>query len=427
MSLEYTVIEIFSSEDVSFRGRPLHEAVIDYVRGLKIAARCAVFKGAAGCYESGEVATPNVLELSYDMPLKIEILLPSAERQPVLSTLEEMVSEGVVALRRLELHSFRARGFLLPRQIKVRDVMTPGPKTVAINTRIKEIIRLLSCSNFYGVPVVDDDKRPIGMITEWDLIQKAGLPLRVGLLSEADWEHIDPALEPIADKQARDIMAQPVVSIAADDFVAKAVDQMVASGLKRLPVVDDVGRLVGMLSRWDVFRTITEVSPDWQAMKKHDVAVGDLRYVSDIMRRDTHTVRPEASIEDLMRLIDANDIQRVAVTDASGHYLGLISDRDLLAAFSEHYPGLWERFADKILFAAKGERHRLVGAELRSKRAADVMRTDLPTVQEHTSLDEAIRLMVEKDRKRLPVVDAEGRLSGLISRGELLHAGFGGR
>ncbi len=267
MSLEYTVIEIFCNEEAQYQRTPLHEAVIDYIRSLKIAAHCMVIKGTEGCYENGEVATPTIMELSYKMPLKIEILLPSAKRAAVLPTLREMVTEGAVTFRELNLYSFRTRSSLLPRQIKVRDVMTPSPKTVTPATPIKDIIQLLSYSHFYGIPVVDEANHPVGIVTEIDLMRRGQLPMRVGLLSNVNWEHIDPALDSIAHITAADVMSHPIISIGLDDAVAKAVEQMVAKGLKRLPVVDISGKLVGILSRWDIFRTITEVTPNWKTME----------------------------------------------------------------------------------------------------------------------------------------------------------------
>ena len=47
------------------------------------------------------------------------------------------------------------------------------------------------------------------------------------------------------------------------------------------------GRLVGILSRVDIFHTIMRECPDWQAFQKQNITVGNLRFVSDIMGRDT--------------------------------------------------------------------------------------------------------------------------------------------
>ncbi len=219
-------------------------------------------------------------------------------------------------------------------------------------------------------------------------------------------------------------MTRPVISIGADEPLTKAVDLMLQKKLKRLPVVDESGRLVGMLARLDVFHTITQESPDWQAIGKYSVVVGNVRLVADIMHRDIHAVLPDTPIEEIIPIIDSNDIQRIAVTDAEGRFLGMISDQDLLAAFSEHHPGIWERFASNLLFAKKEQRHELLGKELQEKTAADVMKTELITVQEETPIDEAIRLMTDKGIKRLPVVAADGKFRGIVSRDSLLRAGF---
>lgn len=424
MSLKYSMIEIFTQEEARYRHRPVYEAIVEQVRGLKTAARCIVIKGMEGCYENGDIATRNILELSYNMPVKIEILLPAAERDRLLSTVQEMVGEGIVAVREVEICSYKTHKSLIPKQIKVKDVMTPSPVSVTTATSVKEIIKLLLSSIFNGVPVIDADRRPIGIITQGDLIQRAKMPLRLGLLAELDWEHVGPALETLAHQQAGEIMTRPVISIGADEPLTKAVDLMLQRKLKRLPVVDESGRLVGMLARLDVFHTITQESPDWQVIGKYNVVVGNVRLVADIMHRDIHAVLPDTPIEEIIPIIDSNDIQRIAVTDAEGRFLGMISDQDLLAAFSEHHPGIWERFASNLLFAKKEQRHELLGKELQEKTAADVMKTELITVQEETSIDEAIRLMADKGIKRLPVVAADGKFRGIVSRDSLLRAGF---
>ncbi len=79
---------------------------------------------------------------------------------------------------------------------------------------------------------------------------------------------------------------------------------MLKKQVKRLPVVDADGKLVGNLSRVDVFHTILRECPDWQAFQKQKITVENLRFVSDIMRRDTTTVLPDTPVEEVIRLID---------------------------------------------------------------------------------------------------------------------------
>jgi len=90
--VKYNVIEIFTSEEVHWKGRPLHLAIIEEVRTAKIAARTIVLKGVAGSYENGEIASSTLEILSFNMPLKIEIILPAAELNTILPKIEEMVT-----------------------------------------------------------------------------------------------------------------------------------------------------------------------------------------------------------------------------------------------------------------------------------------------------------------------------------------------
>uniref|UniRef100_A0A7V6A6G1 CBS domain-containing protein n=1 Tax=Desulfobacca acetoxidans TaxID=60893 RepID=A0A7V6A6G1_9BACT len=417
--LQYKKIEIFTSEQARWEGRPLYDAVIQFVHDLKIAARCLVTRGIEGSYETGEIATGRLEVLSYNMPLQITIIAPAVEADKIISRVEVMVTDGIVAWEDLNVISHKTHGFLIPKATRVRDIMTRQPKKVSTETPLDEVARLLLSSTFTGVPVVDQANRPVGVISQGDLIYKAGLPVRLGLLAESDQQNVSLVLEKLAPKKAKEVMNQPAVTIEQDKLVTDAVNLMLKKQVKRLPVTDADGKLAGILSRLDVFHTILRECPDWRAFQKQQITV-NLRFVSDIMRRDTMTVLPDTPIEEVIRLIDCNDIQRVSVVDNEGRFLGLISDRDLLGAFSNRTAGLWNYLMSRI---SSPGRERL-GEDLRYKTAGEIMNTKIFTVQEDAPIDEAIRLMLDKAIKRLPVVDAQGKFKGMISRDALLRAGF---
>ena len=417
--LLYKKIEIFTSEQARWEGRPLYDAVVQFVHDLKIAARCLVTRGIEGSYENGEIATGRIEVLSYNMPLRITIIVPAAEAEKVLSQADVMVLEGIVAVEDLNVFSHKTHGLLIPKHTKIRDIMTPDPKKVNLETTLDEVARLLLSSTFTGVPVVDQEGRPVGVISQGDLIYKAGMPVRLGLLANSDRQKVSLALEKLASKKAKEVMNRPAVTIEQDKLVTDAVNLMLKKQVKRLPVTDAEGKLVGNLSRLDVFHTILRECPDWQAFKKQQITV-NLRYVSDIMRRDTSTVLPDTPIEEVIRLIDCNDLQRVCVVDQEGRFLGLISDRDLLAAFSDHSSGIWDFFVSRISATERAP----LGEDLRAQTAGEVMNTKIVTIQEDAPINEAIRLMLDKAIKRLPVVDEGGKFKGMISRDGLMRAGF---
>ncbi len=425
--LQFKIIEIFTSEDAQWNGLPVAGAIVDYVSSLKIAARTLVTKGIEGSYEGGEIATGRIEVLSYNMPVRIEIILPAVELEQVLPAVRERVSDGIIALRDLDVISFKTRGYLMPRNTRVREIMTPSPVKVTGKTPLDDVVRSLLSSTFSGVPVVDEGNRPIGVIAQGDLIYRAHMPMRLGLLAGPNNPKTDDVLGALGTMQAGEIMTQPAVVIDQDRLVTEAVDLMLEKNVKRLPVVDTAGILVGILSRLDVFQTVIRECPDWRGFKGENIQIEDLKSVSDITRHDACTVLPDTPVEDVIRIIDCNDIERVCVVDKEGVFLGMISDRDLLISFVDRHPGIWDYLTSKIPFTERGRRHKELQEHLQAKTAVEVMKTEVLTIQEDAPLEEAIRLMLERVIKRLPVVDREGRFKGMISRDFLLQAGFASR
>jgi len=423
MSLRYSEINIFISEEARCHGAPLYEEIVHYIQGLKIAARCLVTRCMAGCYENGEIATQAVMVASFNMPVMIKIILPSAQAEMILPTLEEMVVQGIMTLQEVTVFCHKTCKQLIPRHLKVKDIMTPNPQYVLLETPVSDLVNLLLSSTFTGVPVVDKNCNPVGVISQGDLIYRGGMPVRLGILAESGNDNLKVILEALSVKTAQEIMS-PAVCIRENEPLTEAVNLMLKQGLKRLPVTDEHGKLTGILSRMDIFRTITDQSPDWSAFQQQNIPVGNLRYVSDIMRRDIHTVLSDTPIDEVLHIIDSNDIQRVAVVDQDGLFIGIISDRNLLMAFSDQKEGIWEYFASRLPFGQRGYKDREFSRTLRSKTAAEVMKDDPITILEDATVDEAIRLMTEKVLKRLPVLDDKGRFKGMISRESLLRAGF---
>ncbi len=420
----YNIIDIFTSEEARWQGQLLSQAVGEYIHDLKIPARLLVVRGVAGVYESGEISTPGLEVLGYNMPVWIRIILPAAEADRVAATLAKMVTDGIVARQDLQVVSHRTKGKLLPKHVRVREIMNPEPKKVTLTTPVSEVARLLLSSTFTGLPVVDEDNRPVGVISQTDLIYKAGLPMRLGLLAAAEDAKIEAVLAAMATKPAREVMTTPPVIIPQEELVTAAVELMLQKGVKRLPVVDDQGRLVGNISRVDIFHSILRECPDWQAFQKQEINVEHLSTVADIMRRDIVTVRPETPVADLIRIIDTNDIQRICVVDEHGVFLGLISDKDLLAAFADRHPGIWDYFVSKLPFAEKRRRDKQLQRYLEVLSAGDIMNTQIVTVTADTPIQAAIQIMLDGAFKRLPVVDGQGRLQGMVSREALLRAGY---
>ena len=424
MTIPYTIIEIYTSEEPSYKSKPAWQCVVDMVAGLNIAARTIVTKGFAGCNESGEISAPYIEVLLYNLPVKIEIALPSSERDLLLTKLDEIIKDGIVFQREQQMIFHKTHARLLPRHIKVKDVMTQNPIVVQVETPLRDAIKSMLDGGFNGLPVINSQHHPVGMITQGDLITRAGFPLRLGLLNELASENIDDLLNTIVHKTINDIMSTPVKTVLENMYLTEAIHFMLKHNLKRVPVINPEGRLTGMLARLDVFRYVTHSTAGPQTWEKHQIQPEHLNYVKDIMERTTQSVSPETPIEEIIQMIFQNENHRIAVTDVNHKLIGIISSRDLFARFAEKQMGLWPQILSKIPLVKSSPFIEEIIKATEAKTAADVMHTNLLTVSEDTPIQTAISIMTQKQLKRLPVVDSEGGFKGMISRDAVLRAGM---
>ncbi|MHB1460897.1 MAG: DUF190 domain-containing protein [Armatimonadota bacterium] len=423
MPLSYHVIEIFTSEDARWHGKAAWDVVIRRIQEMHIAARCVVTRGYAGCFENGEVANGFIEVEAFNMPIKIEIVLPSAELDAVLSLADEVLPDGIVAVRELDVRVHKCHSSLIPHQLTVKDVMTASPVSVTEDCPVAEVIRILTSHEFKTLPVVNDHNEPVGIITQNDLITRAGMPVRLGLLTRFEQSQRDTYLQQLSGLTARQVMTHPLVCVEAGKRLTAAVDKMLHHKLKRLPVVDSEGKLVGILARSDIFHTIARNASGIGQDQPHRSLAGKVDTVGEIMDRDVSLVYADTSLLEVVRTMSASGTQRAVVVDAGGKLAGMVFDADLLQVFSEHKAGLWSQLLSHLPLAEIAKRHREYIEQAHHHTAADVMKTDIITIREDVRIGEAVNIMIEHGIKRLPVVDQAGVFLGLVSRDAVLRAG----
>lgn len=135
-------------------------------------------------------------------------------------------------------------------------------------------------------------------------------------------------------------------------------------------------------------------------MQRHTVDI--------VMTREVVSVYPNTSFEKIAELLSEHDISAVPVTDFQGRVIGIVSEADLI-----------DTMADPPVHRRRRERR----SPMRSAKtvAADLMTTPARTVAPATDITMAARLLTARKIKRLPVVDAEGCLVGIVSRHDLVR------
>ncbi|MFI1970680.1 inosine-5'-monophosphate dehydrogenase [Streptomyces cinnamoneus] len=158
----------------------------------------------------------------------------------------------------------------------VGDLMTHSVVRVQRGTLFTEIVHVLQEHDITAVPVVDSADRPVGVVSEADLLAKAAKqppspggrqPAPVGPVTAAKHEATT----------AEGLMTSPAVCARPEWSVVEAARTMERHRVKRLPVVDDTGRLVGLVSRGDLLRVFLRT----------DRAIRD-EIVEDVVVRTLH-------------------------------------------------------------------------------------------------------------------------------------------
>jgi len=139
------------------------------------------------------------------------------------------------------------------------DVMTTEVITVASATPVYEIAKLLHTHQISGVPVVDPDKRVIGIVSEGDLIGHAevvGEQHRSWLLGLfSDVRGLARDYTKTHGRCAKDVMVSPVITVSPDASLAEIVKTLKENRIKRVPVVEN-GKLVGIVTRGNLLKAL---------------------------------------------------------------------------------------------------------------------------------------------------------------------------
>ena len=238
---------------------------------------------------------------------------------------------------------------------RIRDIMHPGVITCRPDAALGQVAVMLIQQHIHALLVADRDGRPIGVISDYDLL--AG-----------EWLSGDPeSLEVMRSMTAGELMSTPVDTVEADVPVHEAVLRMGEEGISRLLVLDG-GQPVGVVSVSDFVAALAETAP----AKRETVA--------DVMSDAMLVCRAKTPVISAARAMTQAGWRSVLVVNAAGKPLGVVSGLDLMAFCGDD------------------------GCE--DVTVSQVMHPAL-TIHMSASLREAADVMIEHHHHRLVVVDPD--------------------
>ncbi|SRR5581483_850050 len=407
---------IYVGESDSWRGHSLYMSILETLRKGGIAG-ATVMRALAGYGAHSRIRTGTLEVLSLDLPIVITVVDSPDNIDKALALVGPMVREGLITLEDVEIVKYGHRYLQpLPADKPVGEIMTRDVTTVKPDTPAVQVAALLLGKQlFKAVPVVDAQRRVVGIVTSDDLLRKAGMPARLGVGERLEAEDLRHFLAQVSQaKAARDIMTSPVVTAREDEALGHVTHRLLERGLKRLPVVNAAGELVGMVSRLDLLRA---AAGNGKGEQEQAPAVRQGQTVGEVMSRDVPIVHVNDDLVDVLKQILRADIKRVVVLDEQDRAVGIITDGDLVARVSPaERPNVLRALAERVLGT---------GALQGNVTARELMSEKVLSAPAETTIAEAIALLLREGRKRLVVVDGQGRPIGIVDRQTLLAASLG--
>lgn len=409
-------VTIYIGESDKWQRQPLYRAILELLKKQDCAG-ATVIRALAGFGAHSRIHTASLVDLSADLPLLIEWVDNPARIERVMPKLREMVTEGLITVQAVEVITYSHRRLReLPAESPVRDIMSREVHKVQPDTPLVQAIELLLDKVYRALPVIDPAGRVVGILTDGDLLDRADL-LAISAQRELTEAELAQELHHLRQtgQTVGAYMTPDPVTVTDETTIAQAVKVMVEHDIKRLPVVDAQGKLVGMVSRIDVLRALSQ--PPVAESPRKSPPPGQLVKVSEVMMINVPTVGSQAPLAEIVDLLVGHAQRRVVVIDEQRRVMGIITDGDLIKrATGAERSSIIQSLTRRLPLEQTESFH------LNQRVAVEVMTGQVVTVTPETSLLEALHLLLTHRIKRLPVINETGQLVGLVGRGGILQA-----
>jgi CBS domain-containing protein len=143
-------------------------------------------------------------------------------------------------------------------------------------------------------------------------------------------------------------------------------------------------------------------------------------HVKDFMIKEAITVLPEASIKEVMKTFVEKKIGGVPIVDSGGKLLGIVTDGDILRAIKPVDHHIQNYFTYSILIEEINLESRM--SEMKNLSIIKIAKTrNIVTIHPEDELKKVVQLLSKHHFKKLPVVDDENRVVGVLSRGDVIR------
>ncbi|MBI3890161.1 MAG: DUF190 domain-containing protein [Candidatus Wallbacteria bacterium] len=415
-------VRIYVNEGDLAGGRAVHLAIQELLRNQN-ASGATVLRAAEGTAGSPFHGTRQA-DAEWQQPLLIEWIDTAERVERLWPQIRELLPHGFVTCDETDVLHHGSGLHLEPNRASTAgDAMSRGIATVAPSEPVERVVELLAGKAYRAVPVVEAGL-PAGIVTNSDLIGRAGFGVRMELLGSLDEPARQALLQDLsrAGRTAADVMTARPLTVNVRTPLTRVAELLVERRLKRMPVVDDGGLLVGMISRLDLLRSVSESPRKEEAARSHGGLAGDVP-LARVGRREVPTVHLDTPLPRTFEAVTSTLLNRALVVDAEGRVLGIVSDEELLERVTPALrPRALRTLMHRLPFSEPNEAELALEDGPTDCTAGGVMNPDVVTARLDATLAQAIAsLLASPHNKLVAVVDADRRLAGVLDRDDILR------
>lgn len=403
---------IYIGEHDRWEGQALYLAILERLRQAGATGATAL-RGLAGFGPGQRTRAAGRSAVSAHPPVVIEWIDRAERIARTLPLLDDMLANALITVEEVRLYRavLRGRG-PLPGDRSVGDVMRAAPQTIAPTAPIGAALDLLLAHDQTTLPVIDERRQALGLITDETLARRAGLRLPLRLLRLLDPAERQRLVAPYVERPVAEVMNPEVRVVYASAEIAQALVTMIEWSYTQIPVVDRDGALVGLLDERDVMGAVLAQAPRPAGGVRDAEPPTPVSLVMQTMVPQIAANQPlAAALEHLL----ATPGRYLVVVDAGGHVLGSLSDSSALRGLTGPERDAWLATLQQSAPAAPPPAITERSLELLLER-------NIPVAAPTDTIIDITRRMLELNAERMPVVDADRKLLGLIARGGLLRA-----
>ncbi|MEF3273652.1 MAG: DUF190 domain-containing protein [Chloroflexus sp.] len=396
-------VRIYVNGEDQVGNRPLYHAILAELR------------------QSGATGATAFLALTGFGPQRQ--MLPDVERQPVviewvdhaarikriLPLIKELANSVLITTEAVEV----VQGVLRPSgpfgvEQLVSDLMRTDVLTIAADAPLSEILPHFVTANVDLLPVLDGET-VIGVVSVRELAWRARLrlpPAVIGALTPAEMAALTSRLQ---GRTVSEIVNREMRGVALTTPIPQALTTMLEWGYGSIPVIDSQGRLAGIFGQYEVLQAAAR-QPESTDAKTTGIPV------HTIMQAATSRITFDQSLASALALLVTAPSNLLFVVDSEGRLVGMLRLATIIAQLQGD-----ER---NTLLAVLQRAQPPSAMELPGRRQTidTLVEPPLPSITLDTTLATAARQLLSLNAERLPVVDSEGRLSGIIARSALVRA-----